>query len=288
MVAWPLKLFLCDLFEESYSGFLMQMVAVLANIIVVICLVTTWISRIRIELRDTPYELPKWQNILMLIVYSICVSSAILGIIGLTVSWTIESISLLDESAGLLCFATILLLTVSVMFLVVFSRTLKDITLQKRKRGHIQRYQSDSDQQTPRGVCSIDPDAMEIQDKIMKYAGLSFIGLISAVISCVFKALVVLFEEEDGTFQNGIQLVSWINSMDSLINFAMLFFQYGFAASYYYLWCQCVDNCFAKCTDRKVNRIIQTSHEYSVPEISDDSEQDLVQQVLNGDNIVRL
>ena len=283
MVAWPLKLLLCHMFDESYSGFLMQMVAVLANVIVVISLVTTWIFRIRIELRDTRYEVPKWQNDLMLIVYSIGVTSAVLGIFGLTVSWTIESISLLDESAMILCFAAITLLTVSVMFLIVFSRTLKDLTLQRRKMGQIRGHEDQTP--TPGQYAPgdrIDPDAMEIQDKIMKYAGLSFIGLLSAFVSCLFKALVVLFEDEEGSFEDGIQLVSWINSVDSLVNFSMLFFQYGFAATYYYLWCRCVDQCFAKCTDRKVNHIILSSHEYTVPEISDDSEHDLVQQALSG------
>jgi len=216
MIAWPLKIIFC-LSVSAYSGFLLQMIALLANIFVIISLVTTWIARIRIELRDTAYEAPRWQNMCLVILYSVGVIAAVIGTIGLTVSWTIDSVSLLDESAILIVMAAGIYIVLSIIFLFVFAGVLRRIARSGPQRGMAEQ---------------------DIEDKMMKYAGLSLIGLVSAVVSLVFKGLVIAFED----FSFGIQLVSFINTVDSLINFIMLYFQYGFATQSYFWWCACIHN----------------------------------------------
>eukprot|EP00483_Globobulimina_turgida_P013162 UN13186 len=93
---------------------------------------------------------------------------------------------------------------------------------------------------------------IETQDKIQKYLGLAFIGLLVSIISLLFKGFVILFED----FEFGIQLVSFVNSIDSFVNFLVLFFQYGFAAQHYYFWCKCIDNLFSKCIEKHVGNVI--------------------------------
>eukprot|EP01083_Nonionella_stella_P013435 37827_1 len=254
MIAWPLKIILC-ISVSTYAGFIAQMIAMLANMFVIISLVTTWIARIRLELRDSRYEVSSCMNMTMIMLYSIGVIAALIGTIGLTVSWTISSIHLLDESLILIMIAGFVYLILSAIFLSVFAKTLQAITIQKRLNGG-----------HGNGSQLFDITETEIQDKIQKYLGLAFIGLIASIISLLFKASVILFED----FEFGIQLVSWINSVDSLVNFLVLFFQYGFAAEYYYFWCKCMDNSFEQCMEKRADRIVSNRHEYTQTENDDD------------------
>merc|ERR1740139_722428 len=112
----------------------------------------------------------------LVILYSLGVISAVIGTIGLTVSWTIDSVSLLDESAILIVVAAAIYILLSVLFLMVFAQTLRRIA-------RIRNGQN-------RGL-----DIQDISDKMMKYAGLSLIGLVSAVVSLLFKGLVIAFED---------------------------------------------------------------------------------------------
>merc|ERR1712154_137733 len=98
--------------------------------------------------------------------------------------------------------------------------------------------------------------------------GLSFIGLLASIISLLFKAFVILFED----FEFGVQLVSWVNSVDSLVNFLVLFFQYGFAAEYYYFWCRCIDHGLVGCIEKKADNAIMSQHEYTQTAIDDVSD----------------
>merc|ERR1719273_1293949 len=131
MICWPLKIILC-VAVSTYSGFLAQMIAMLANMFVIISLVTTWIARIRLELKNTRYEISTCLNMAMIILYTIGVMAALIGTIGLTTSWTIGSIHLLDESAILILIAGIIYIILSIIFLTIFARTLQSITIQKR------------------------------------------------------------------------------------------------------------------------------------------------------------
>ena len=270
MIAWPLKIILC-VSLSTYSGFIAQMTAILANMFVIISLVTTWIARIRIELRGTRYEISNCLNMTMVILYSIGVISALIGTIGLTVSWTIDSIHLLDESAILILIAGIAYLILSAIFLFVFAKTLQKITMQKRMENNNNNPNHNNNNLSNNNNDNFDIVDFEIQDKIKKYLGLSFIGLLTSVISLLFKSFVILFED----FEFGIQLVSWVNSIDSLVNFLVLFFQYGFAAEYYYYWCKCIDNSFEKCMEKRIdNVIISGPHEYTQTDIDDDDQSD--------------
>merc|ERR1712129_228327 len=68
MFCWPLKIVLCVTLS-TYSGFIAQMIALLANIFVIIALVTTWIKRISLELEGTVYQRSKCLNTCMAILY---------------------------------------------------------------------------------------------------------------------------------------------------------------------------------------------------------------------------
>ena len=266
MFCWPLKIILC-VAVSTYSGFIAQMFAMLANMFVIISLVTTWIARVRLELKNSRYEISTCLNMCMIILYTIGVLAALIGTIGLTVSWTISSIHLLDESAILILIAGIIYIILSVLFLSVFARTLQSITIQKRLNAARQNGDNNQD--------AFDIIEVEIQDKIQKYLGLSFIGLLASIISLLFKALVILFDD----FEYGIQIVALANSVDSLINFSVLFFQYGFAARQYYFWCKCIDRSFKKCMERNAENVMASQHEYTQTDADDslDADQDDVE-----------
>merc|ERR1712228_500989 len=156
--------------------------------------------------------------------------------------------------------AGIIYILLSIIFLTVFARTLQSIFLQKRLSAAQQNDASDH---------QFDIVEVEIHEKIQKYLGLSFIGLIVSVISLLFKALVILFDD----FEFGIQIVAWVNSIDSFVNFLVLFFQYGFAAKQYYYWCKCIDKSFKKCMDRKAETVI-IGHEYTQTDADDSLEEE--------------
>merc|ERR1712157_198748 len=104
--------------------------------------------------------------------------------------------------------------------------------------------------------------------------GLSLIGLIASIISLLFKALVILFDN----FEFAIQLVAWVNSLDSLINFTVLFFQYGFAARHYYYWFGCINRRLTKCMERRAQDVVLSQHEYVQTDADDSAEEDSSQR----------